>query len=68
MKILLGYCGPTDCCLSLYNAKAKKVKQYAIETIAWQLLSLYWDIYKQSGNAPKRLAEWIWKNRDKDII
>lgn len=66
MKISLGFCGPTDCCLRLH--KGDEVKQYAIESLAWKLLGLYWNANDNQNNIPKRLGEWIWKNRNGDII
>lgn len=67
-SIGLGYCGPTDACLCLINNR--EIKEYAIETTAWQLLSLFWDILNQKtcDNFPQVLVEWIWNNCDPDIF
>ena len=66
MKISLGTEGPTDSCLILHNGI--KTKQYGIESIAWQLLNIYWNVTIQHGHIPDELGGWIWDNRDCDIF
>lgn len=69
MKITLGYSGPTDACLILWNGG--QFKEYGIESIAWELLGLYWKGWitgTLSGNIPKKLGMWIWDNRDEDRL
>lgn len=66
MKISLGYEGATDCCLKLHNGE--RTKQYGVESIGWHILDLAWDISRQAGNINNELGEWIWNNRDEDVI
>ncbi len=63
-RIELGYEGPTDCCLVLVYCDGKNRKEYLIESVAWQLLAIYWDAHELMDN---RLASWIWYNRDEDL-
>lgn len=66
MKISLGSCGPTDCCLVLHNGT--KTKQYAIESDAWNILDQYWNVQTQSGTIPEELGMNVWRTCDDDII
>jgi hypothetical protein len=61
----LGYCGPTDCCLTLTGSEG--TKEYLIESIAWLILDKYWDIKAQkSFYIDPNLASWIWNSRQED--
>ena len=63
--VSLGHCKPTDCCLCL--TWGNKTKQYGIESTAWELLSLYWDVYNQQGRIiPNDVADRIWNDMEAD--
>ena len=66
MKITLGTSGPTDCCLTLHNQGS--IKEYGIESDAWNKLSEYWNIVEQSGEIPEEIGLQIWHNNDKDLV
>ena len=69
-SIGLGYVGPTDACLTL--SFLGKTKEYYIESPAWHILGMFWDIPKQAAPLiPKdsrdgRLLSIVWKHMDRD--
>lgn len=71
-RIGLGYCGPTDCALTL--SFINETKEYGIESEAWRVLSTFWDI--QTGSAPLipkdsykgAILTLVWKHCDSDLL
>lgn len=71
MRIGLGYCGPTDCCLVIC-LNSGHTKQYGVESLAWKLLSLIQGPRmlpcEVSDPDEHSLCVFVWRNRDQDIF
>ena len=59
IEVRLGRTFPTDCTMVLM--KGLDQKEYAIESVAWQLLD-------RDRELPNWLGHWIWNTRDKDMV
>jgi hypothetical protein len=65
----LGRVSPTDACLCLIQYEDGFTKQYGIESNAWKLLEVWWDVGEQrmDTTANQTILKIIWDNFDEDI-
>ena len=69
-RITLGSSYATDCALCL-SRKNEGTKEYAIESVAWKVLSCWWDILRQTDVHELNnevILDVVWNEYDGDMM